>query len=141
MPNLDFYATPTDHEQLLNWLFAERTCRVYELESEFHKPLKQFSTAKEVLSEFDRVYSNGKRWHTVHLQLYVIGAGPRFRSERIGSRFRALGWGLVQLYLATPTTEGLEASHTNHLTQKGAANLAPINQFRAWDFRRVQQFS
>jgi hypothetical protein len=31
MPNCDFYATPQDQAPLLDWLFAEGTCRVLDL--------------------------------------------------------------------------------------------------------------
>ena len=51
MPNCDFYATPTDHRILLDWLFGEETCDVYELASDFEQPLKRFRTTDEVLSE------------------------------------------------------------------------------------------
>ena len=151
MPNLDFYAIPEDHRDLLTWLFAERTCHVYELASAFEKPLKQFSSPDEVLAEFDHVYTTGERWHTVHLKLYVLGAGPTFQPRLIeldpkacdGAlfRFNAQGWGLVQLYLAAPTNKGLEASHTNHFTRKGAERWAPSQELDEWDFRRVQAFS
>src|SRR4051812_12429510 len=123
MPNCDFYATPHDQRTLLEWLFAERTCRVFEPASEPEKPLKEFLSAQEVLAQFDRVYSNGKPRQTVHLQLYVIGASPPFSPTRVeldfkrtGATFRysADGWGLVQLYLAAPAANRLANSHTNH---------------------------
>src|SRR5262245_30214039 len=104
MPNCDFYATSEDHEGLLSWLFAEATCHVYELGSDFEKPLRRFESPEEVLREFDRIYPNGEPWREVHLQLYVIGAGPKFEPRRValnpkacnGASFRyaADGWGL-----------------------------------------------
>lgn len=155
MPNCDFYGTPHDHEQLLNWLFNEGTCRVYELSSEFEQPLKEFKTAKEVLAQFDRTYSTGEKWHTVHLQLYVIGASPPFIPVRVnlnpekcgGATFRyaAEGWGLVQLYLSAVTVHGLKNSHSNHNSQKRAITWAPtfkdMQSVEAWDFKKITSFS
>ena len=108
MPNCDFYATPDDHEHLLHWLFEEGACKVFELSSDFEQPLREFSTTNEVLTQFDRTYRTGEKWHTVHLQLYVIGASPPFVPRRVqlnpencnGATFRysADGWGLVQKF-------------------------------------------
>jgi len=155
MPNCDFYATPQDQAPLLDWLFAECTCKVFELSSQFDRPLKEFHSSTEVLSEFGRVYSNGALWHTVHLQLYVIGAGPAFEPRRVelnpnlcdGATFRysAEGWGLVQLYLTAPTANGLNSSHTNHLKAKGAEKWAPLSPQKGaaerWDFKKIAAFS
>ncbi len=155
MPNCDFYATVEDHEGLLLWLFAEGTCQVYELASDFGQPLKQFESAAAVLRQFERRYAGGERWKQVLLQLYVIGAGPQFRSRRVtldpkacdGAtfRFEAEGWGLVQLYLASATPDALEASHTNHNSQKRADAWAPTypeyDGPSKWDFKRITSFS
>jgi hypothetical protein len=157
MPNCDFYATKEDHESLLSWLFAEETCDVYELESDFEQPLKRFHSAAEVLAQFERSYPDGSRWHAVDLQLYVRGAGPAFAPRRValdpracdGATFRydADGWGLVQLYLGT-ASEGdarLENSHTNHNSAKRAQawsdTVDTADPVEAWDFGRITSFS
>jgi hypothetical protein len=155
MPNCDFYATPEDHEQLLHWLFSENTCRAFELSSDFEQPLKEFHSVSDVLSQFGRTYSTVEKWHTVHLQLYVLGACPPFAPRRIqlnpkacdGATFRyeANGWGLVQLYLATATAHGLNNSHTNHNSQKRAEVWAPtiptMQEVSLWDFKKISAFS
>ena len=155
MPNCDFYATEQDHCYLLNWLFAEGTCRIFELSSQFDEQLKEFHSTEEVLAEFDRVYTNGMRWHTVHLQLYVVGAGPSFVPRRVdldptkcgGATFRyaAEGWGLVQLYLSRAESNGLRNSHTNHFTAIGADKWIPLDPEKPspdnWDFKRIAAFS
>ena len=155
MPNCDFYATVEDHEGLLSWLFSEATCRVFELSSDFELPLRQFQSPEEVLQQFERRYPTGEKWREVHLQLYVIGAGPQFKPRRValdpkaceGATFRyeAEGWGLVQLYLASATTDGLENSHTNHNSEKRAEAWAPTYRKHgdpsAWDFKRITSFS
>ncbi|MYM66778.1 hypothetical protein GTP45_08050 [Pseudoduganella sp. FT55W] len=155
MPNCDFYATAQDHAPLLDWLFADGMCRVFELSSQFEAPLKEFHSTEEVLAEFERVYTNGRQWHTVHLQLYVVGAGPSFVPKRVeldpeqcnGAKFRyeADGWGLVQLYLSRAAPDGLRNSHTNHFTATGAGKWAPVYQEKPspeeWDFKKIAAFS
>jgi hypothetical protein len=155
MPNCDFYATPEDHEPLLSWLFADASCHVYEHSSDFEKPLKRFESPTEALRQFERRYPNGEAWRTVHLQLYVLGAGPPIAVRRIeldpracdGATFRytAEGWGLIQLYLSAQRRDRLENSHTNHNSAKRAEAWAPIRGVQtgphAWDFRRVGALS
>jgi hypothetical protein len=154
MPNCDFYATPEDHEPLLARLFAEAACEVYETSSDFEQPLKQFESPAEVLSQFERRYPTGEPWHTVHLQLYVLGTGPPFTPRRVefdpnacgGARFRyaAEGWGLVQLYLSAPRGDRLKNSHTNHNSLKRAlawGKTGDSNPPESWDFERITVFS
>lgn len=155
MPNCDFYADLNDQEELLNWLFAEQSCEVYELASSFEQPLQRFATASEVLSQFDRTYVTGRKWDTVHLQLYVIGSGPKFSPKKVALdpahcngatyRYGAEGWGLVQLYLGGPSPSGLQPSHTNHNTQTRAeawqSTLPDMGPVEAWDFKRITAFS
>lgn len=155
MPNCDFYGVPQDHEQLLDWLLRQDACRIYELSSDFEMPLREFRTVEDVMSQFSRTYSNGKRWDTVHLQLYVVGTGPPFVPRRVtlnpqacnGATFRyaADGWGLVQLYLAAVGSGGLRNSHTNHSSVKRAEACAPARPdmppAEAWDFKRITAFS
>lgn len=155
MPNCDFYATLEDHEPLLAWLFAEGTCEVYELSSDFEQPLRRFTSPAEVLSQFDRRYANAKPWHSVYLQLYVPGAGPPFVPRRVSLdpaacdgatyRYRAEGWGLVQLYLSVSDGASLASSHTNHNSQLRAQKWAPVCDDEpgpdAWDFARITSFS
>jgi hypothetical protein len=155
MPNCDFYATREDHEGLLSWLFSEATSRVYELASDDEQPLKRFESPQEVLQQFDRVFAPGKKCSQVLLQLYVVGAGPRFAPRRItldpaqcdGASFRyeADGWGLVQFNLATATPDGVEVSHTNHNSRTRAEAWAPtyrnFGRPSVWDFKRITSFS
>lgn len=155
MPNCDFYATQQDQLQLLDWLFAEKTCEVVELASAFDTPLETFHSASAVLAAFDRVSANGLPVYALQLQLYVTGASPPFRARRIdldqdrcnGATFRyaADGWGLVQLHLARPAAHGLKNCHTNHFTQVAAEKLAParpdMGTPEVWDFKKITAFS
>jgi hypothetical protein len=155
MPNCDFYATPTDHRILLDWIFNEQTCQIYELASDWEQPLRIFTTTDQVLSQFERSYFTGKKWTSVHLQLYVLGAGPKFEPRRVvlnpdacdGATFRygADGWGLVQLYLQSVRDGRLDNSHTNHNSQKRAETWAStideLGDPARWDFARINSFS
>src|SRR5690349_11289753 len=118
MPNCDFYAGVEDHEALLDWLFAEATCHVYELASDFEQPLKRFESSREVLSQFERRYPDGSVWHRVCLQLYVLSAGPPFSARRVS---------------LDPAVCG------------GAETWAPVTGVEpgpeAWDFAAVTAFS
>jgi hypothetical protein len=108
----------------------------------------------DVLRQFERRTPNGDPW-PVHLQLYVLGAGPPFERRRIalnpsaydGATFRyiAEGWGLVQLYLSVPWPDRLENAHTNHNSKTRAqrwmslyTDQAPTD---AWDFSCISAFS
>ena len=157
MPNCDFYATREDHAELLDGLFAEGSCEVYELASDFGQPLQRFRSTAEVLAQFDRRHPGGRQWREVYLQLYVLGAGPPFVPRRValdpkacdGATFRydAEGWGLVQLYLSTTAgrDKRLENSHTNHNTLKRAeawaGTVTDQGAVEDWDFARITAFS
>ncbi len=153
MPNCDFYATLEDHVPLLEWLFAESVCDVYEAYSNYEQPLRQFHSPSEVISQFERRFPTGKLWTTVHLQLYVRGASPAFTATRIklnpascnGAEFRyaAQGFGLVQFYLAVPCDNALQNSHTNHFSAKAANSWAPITDQKpeAWNFELINSVS
>lgn len=148
MPNCDFYATPDDHAVLLRWLFAEKTCDVHELSSEPEQLLRQFRSADEVLALFRESVA-------VHLQLFVVGAGPPLIPRRVslnpelckGMRFRyaAEGWGLVQLNLGSPNNGHLQNSHTNHNSlkraQAWAGTIGELGAPQSWDFKRINSFS
>ena len=155
MPNCDFYATPQDQLPLLDWLFAEGTCRVFENYSDFEKPLREFHSAHEVLAQFGRLHRNGAVWKAVHLQLYVNGACPPFVPRRFklnpeacdGATFRysASGLGFVQFYLEAPSEDGLRSCHTNHFSAAGAEQRGfpdpGMGPAENWDFKKITAFS
>lgn len=153
MPNCDFYAIPEDHAALLSWLFAEGTCEVYELYSRLEQPLRRFSSPNEVTALFEERFPNGDRARSVHLALYALGSGPPFVQRRIrlnpsscdGAtfRYRADGWGIVQLKLESVGRGELRNSHTNHFSQKGAMKWANNAQHlvESWNFKQIAAFS
>ena len=44
MPNCDWFGTQADHVPILDFLFNENECEVYELASEFGQPLNNLKT-------------------------------------------------------------------------------------------------
>jgi hypothetical protein len=155
MPNCDYYATAEDHRAVLDWLFSSHAADVYELASEYEKPLRQFSKTDDVIRLFENRTATGESWHTVHLQLMVRGAGLDFKPTYVkldpkvchGAKFRygAEGIGLIQLYLSVPRSEELENSHTNHFTGAGAGQWVGISTdartVSKIDFKAIASFS
>lgn len=151
MPNCDWYGTPADNKPILDFIFSEGTCDVYESHSEAETPLQQFTSSEEVLAQFENTYSNGKKEHSVHLQLYVKGSGPPFTPRRYSLnpercdgatyRYSADGMGLVQLYIERCVDGVLLNSHTNRNSEKRAANWFDPDEIPLWDFKAVSRFS
>lgn len=155
MPNCDYYATFEDHKIVLDWLFSEGTADIYELSSEFEKPLTKFSNSAQVLDQFNRTYKGGKLWSTVYLQLVVKNAGIDFhptyvkldpdQSNGASYKYTAEGFGLIQLYLSVPRDNELRDSHTNHFTLKGAMKWSGITtteqEIQKIDFKAITSFS
>jgi len=155
MPNCDFYSTIEDHELILNHIFERNDCEIYELASDFEKPLKQFYSASEVLAEFNRTYQNGNKWTSVYLKIYVLGSGFKFKptkvslnAEKCGGfeyRYSAKHLGLIQLYLESSTDSGLKNSHTNHINKKRAEKCArtpeEAEEVALCDFNKITKYS
>ena len=155
MPNCDFYGALEDHKLILDFLFEENECEIYELSSDFEKPLKQFFNSSEILKEFERHYINGKKINAVHLQLNVLGCGLEFvprlvelnpsKCDGFKFRYNADGYSLVQLYLEIADNNSLSNSHTNHNTQKRAEKWARSTKEKkevaSCDFNKITKFS
>jgi hypothetical protein len=126
MPNCDFYANIQDHKIIFDGLFEEKECEIYELFSDFEKLLKQFHESNQVLSEFNRHYSNGQKWSSVYIQIYVLGSNIKFipkkvllnpdKCDRFKYRYSVESIGLIQLYLEIPFNNSLGNLHTDHRT-------------------------
>lgn len=118
MPNLEFYATPTDVQQLLDLVFGWSGCRVFESYSRPNHTLREFHTRAEAMAAYGE--DAAIRAPSLLLQLVVPGAADLFRivrftiSNPVGSRERLEGWGLIQLALNGDGPDGIRASHMNH---------------------------
>lgn len=155
MPNCDFYATIDDHRLILDWLFSTDLVDVYELSSDFEKPLRKFEDSTSVLEQFTRKYDTGEPWHTTHLQIVLRNAGINFKPTYVkldpkycgGFKFRysADGFGLIQLYLSVPGKKELKNSHTNHFSHDGAQPWIGVSTTESVlskiDFKAISSFS
>lgn len=155
MPNCNFYAALDDHASLLDWLFHDGRCEVFESYSEFERPLVQCFTPADFLKLFERRYTNGRPVNAVSLTLYVSASGPRpivrriaLKPESCGGatfRFNIEGWGLISLNLEVPSDSGLRCSHTNHNSKARAERWADVSDRLgkpdAWDFAKVTAYS
>jgi len=155
MPNCDFYAAGTDHKTILEFLLSPIECDIYELYSRVGQSLRQFQS----LTDFEEHFAISN-WaeganETIRLNVYPHGAKGKLLKRRIqldpkrchGAtfRYRADGWGLVQLYLEHPHNGRLRDSHTNHNSPKRAAAWArtfhEMGDPGKWDWERVTAFS
>ena len=153
MPNCDFLAAKTDLEAVLGFVFASGEYSVFESYSEPEQDLRKFSSVAEV----ENAYRLGECTGTapsVLLQLLASGTGTT-TVERVALdprhcggmnfRFRASGWGLIQLYLGGVGPRGLIPSHTNHLSEAKAIKYEashPISvSVSAWNWRGVESAS
>lgn len=155
MPNCDFYATLEDHKILLDKLFFENECEVFELSSDYEKPLKQFTTSEQVLNEFNRHWPNGEKWTSVYLQLNILNCGSELIPKKVNLnpdkcdgftyRYTAEGLGLVQVYLQIPVDMSLSNSHTNHNSRKRAEAWAKTEDAKTdvakCNFEKITKFS
>jgi hypothetical protein len=154
MPNLDFYAIGGDLDKILDYVFTETGCRVFESFSAFDADLVEFPDA-ETLKRDRPVGSCQQGMVSVLLQLIIPSAANLPRIRRIdlppgnsdGHRFRHVieGFGMLQLYLGGLSPNGIVASHTSHASrqracvwQKTAPDLGPVD---AWNWDELVQTS
>ena len=154
MPNCDFYATGSDLKQVIEFVFDELECRVYELSSAPDHELREFSSAGEVLSSEGFGVCKGTAQST-YLQLWPRNAAGEVTIRKIvldpkacsGATFRYQigGWGLIQLYLGGINNNRVIHSHTNHNSEKRALSWAStyddLGAVSAWNWKEVSRAS
>ena len=154
MPNCDFYAVDGDLKRIVEFVFHELDCRVFELSSEPDKELREFKSAEEVLQIAGFGKCRGKT-HSVYLQLWPRSARGKIHVQRIGLdpkacngatfRYQIQGWGLIQLYLGGISKAGVIHSHSNHNSEKRAQKWAStheeLDEVSSWDWREVNRVS
>ena len=154
MPNCDFFAAGTDHQQLLAHVLTQGDADIYASDSKFGQPLRQFRSLSDFEEHFSITDWRIGATESILLQLYPHGAKGRFVARRIGPmprstdkvyRYAAEGWGLVQLYLEPPRKGILRASHTNHNSvaraEAWSETIRYLGKPSAWDWQRVASFS
>jgi len=154
VPNLDFYAVGSDFDPILDFVFEQSGCHVFESYSAPGTELLRFHSADELRARHEVGVSAGSS-ASIHLQLVPPGATKSYQIERIrldpakcnGHTFRysIRGWGLIQLYLGGIGPHGVTNSHTNHNTQSRAQKWEPIISANVdaddWNWREVNSTS
>ena len=153
MPNCDFLAIGSDLQDVLGYVFGSGEFVVYESYSEPDCDLREFAGLSEVLSANDLGVCKGTA-SSVLLQLVAKGTGhatiERFALDpaKCGGktfRYRAAGWGLIQLYMGGIGQKGIVASHTNHNSETRAYTWEPtypeLPAVGTWDWKGIQSAS
>ena len=155
MPNCDFFACGDDHRVILQHIFDNLPCRMFELSSRFDTELAEFSSLEDIENHFEIEDWSANEHSTLLLTLYAANAGGALRFSRTildssqcdGATFQYScdGWGLIQLYLESPQHGSLRNSHTNHNSEKRARDWAStypeLGDPAEWDWAAVASFS
>jgi hypothetical protein len=155
MPNCDFFAADADFDLVLNHVFDSGDFLVYEAYSPYEQQLLQFRTVDEVRDRYPSMGRCTGSGPSVLLQLLVPDSGslvfehitldPR-RCSGATFRYRASGWGLVQLQLGGMGPKGLVRSHTNHNSLARALKWEGtyreiLGPAAAWDWSKIESTS
>ena len=156
MPNCNFYAIDKDYEDILDFVFKELDCEVYQKQSEPNSEIVKFSNSAEVIKYYDLKNFSTASKKSAHLVLWPTKASKNFSITRIpmrskkakpgAYRFRAEGWGVIQLELNGNSEKGLVHSHSNHNTEKLAlakeAELkSMLGRVKSWNWIVVNNTS
>lgn len=149
MPNCDFYAANDDVRLIVEFVLRETSCRIFELNSEPGRKLREFSA----FSQLAALRKRGTVWPPL-LALWPMAANENVRVRRFtvatkgrprSWREELEGWGLIQLYLGAVRGRSLSPSHTNHNTAARAAKwrstYPELGKPSAWDFAAVTRES
>lgn len=150
MPNCDFYAIEDDALNVIDFIFSNTPCQVFELYSEPGEAIRQFASSGDIADAYESTQNT-----VLRLSLYaptMLGSFSFHRLElerphhRAGThRFRAHGWGAIQLYFSKVTDKGLAPSHTNHNSERRASawaeKVADLGSPESWDWREVVRIS
>ena len=156
MPNCNFYAIDNDFEDILNFIFEELNCKVFQSYSEHDSDLIEFKTSLEVINYYNLDGFSTEKGKSADLMLWPVEASPNFKVAIVNLnpkkckdatyRYRSDGWGLIHLELKGINRLGLQYSHTNHNTEKRAKawepnyidELGPVSE---WDWKVVASTS
>lgn len=156
MPNCNFYAMDNDYEEILDFVFKELECKVYQKYSEVNTDIVAFENTAEVMAYYDFSSFSEATKKSAHLVLWPTKASKNFRVSRVemsskkskpgASRQRAEGWGVIQLELNGLAAKGLPHSHSNHNTEKLARANEPkqhlaLGLVKSWNWSVVTNTS
>lgn len=155
MPNCDFYATGSDIDDVLNFVFELEGVAVFELYSPFDQRLLQFRSPADVSHRYPDVGVCTGNAPSILLAIFPVSHLDQKRVKRItlkpgkasGASFREVieGWGMIQLQIGGAGPNGIVHSHTNHNSAARAKawestypDLGPVAD---WDFKLVSSVS
>jgi hypothetical protein len=155
MPNRNFFALGEDHRRVLDHVFSEGACRVFESYSPFDAELAEFKSVADIEARYGFHDWTASAREDLLLQLHPHAAAGKRVIQRIeliprkcnGAMFRysCNGWGLVQLYLSNVHAGVLRPSHTNHNSAKRATawsmTYPDLGPPEAWNWNEVTAFS
>lgn len=132
MPKCNFYAVDEDYEIILDLIFNDLKCKVYQKYSEPDAELVQFHTTAEVVEYYQLNGFSSSQGKSAHLMLWPVEASENFvitkqvvtsRKFKGATRSRAEGWGLIHLELRGNSSKGLSECQTNNSTEKHSKAL------------------
>ncbi|SEL62365.1 hypothetical protein SAMN05216262_11565 [Colwellia chukchiensis] len=156
MPNCNFYAIDNDFVEILDFVFDEMGCRVFESYSAYETELVEFLSTKEVVEYYQLDEFSNCQNRSATLMLWPVKASLNVKVNRIElnpkkcrgatHRYRVDGWGLISLELKGINKAGLQYSHTNHNTEKRATAWEPnysdvMGSPSEWDWKAVSSAS
>ena len=155
MPNCDFYATASDIEDVLNFVFGLEGIAIFEHYSPFDQSLVQFHSPADISRRYaDTGVCKGNA-PSVLLAICPVSHMENKQVKRItlkpgkasGASFREVieGWGLIQLQIGGVGPKGIVHSHTNHNSEarakKWESTYPDLGPVADWDFRLVSSIS
>lgn len=156
MPNCNFYAVDDDYEEILNFVFKELDCEVYQKFSLPNTEIVKFESAAEVIKYFDLANFSKPTKKSAHLVLWPTTASKNFVITKVAMtskkakpgafRHKAEGWGVIQLELNGASTKGLVNSHTHHNSEKLALTnelkfKGMLGRVKSWNWTAVNNTS
>jgi hypothetical protein len=155
MPNCDFLAADNDFRTVFEHVLECGDFEVYEAYSPYGNELAKFDCWASLLERYPSLGTCRGTEPSCMLQLLVPQAGSVI-TERIALdpracsghtfRYRASGWGLIQLQLGGIGPKGLVLSHTNHNSLARATAWEPtyrevLGPVSAWDWPHIASAS
>ena len=131
MPQLNFFATQPDLEQVFGFVYAETDFRVFESYSDLGQDLREFSSFDALATAYQvglDVHGNGT---AVLLQMWSPSVMTKPEVVRLALdpqkcrghtfRYRISGYGLCQLYLGGMHGRIITHTHYGHFSERGAS--------------------
>jgi hypothetical protein len=152
MASLSFFAAREDHEGLLEFIFRDLGCEVFEAYSGYDDEIRKFTTVAEIEEAFELGVDPSGHGSEPYLMLWAPSSGGQPRVKRIplrvpGASFRESveGWGLVQLLLGGIHGRRLTSSSFAHNTEARARKWEEasnrLGRVDDWDWGELQKVS